>query len=131
LDQRWSRARCAARLSIYPARIHLYTVSCVEVLSVRVPREVLRWLDELAKLEGRERGEVVREILAQGVRERRVELALRLYREGRVTLWRAAELAGLSLWEMVGELEKRGVEVQYGLRELEEDLRAALGEGGS
>jgi len=103
----------------------------VEVLSVRVPREVLRWLDELAKLEGRERGEVVREILAQGVRERRVELALRLYREGRVTLWRAAEVAGLSLWEMVGELEKRGVEVQYGLRELEEDLRAALGEGGS
>ncbi len=29
------------------------------------------------------------------------------------------------------ELERRGVEIQYGLRELEEDLRAAPGEGGS
>jgi len=102
----------------------------MEVLSVRVPRELLRWLDELARLEGRGRSEVVREILERGVRERRVELALRLYREGRATLWRAAELAGLSLWEMVEELRRRGVEVQYGPGELEEDL-GAVGGGGT
>ncbi|HDM27052.1 MAG TPA: hypothetical protein ENG27_01900 [Candidatus Bathyarchaeota archaeon] len=44
--------------------------------------------------------------------ERAVEEASRLYKEGRVTLWRAAALAGLDLWEMIREMEKRGVELQ-------------------
>ncbi len=103
----------------------------VEVLSVRVPKEVREWLEELAKLEGRDRAEIVRDILVSGVRERRVKIALKLYSEGKVTLWKAAELAGLSLWEIIEEMEKRGVELQYSLKELEEDLRAALSEGSS
>ena len=94
----------------------------MEVLSVRVPREVREGLEELARLEGRDKAEVVREILVEGVRERRIEAALRLYREGKVTLWKAAELAGLSLWEMVEEAGRRGVPVQYGFEELMEDL---------
>ncbi len=89
---------------------------------MRVPREVMEDLEELARLERRDKAEVVREILVEGVRERRIEAALRLYREGKVTLWKAAELAGLSLWEMVEEAGRRGVEVQYGFRELAEDL---------
>ena len=101
----------------------------MEVLSVRVPREIRKWLEELAKLEGKDKAEIAREILAKGVRERRLEAALSLYRQGKATLWKAAELAGLSLWEIIDEMEKRRVELQYGSRELEEDLRAALSEG--
>jgi len=103
----------------------------LEVLSVRVPREVKDELERLAKLERRDKAEIAREILVNGVRERRIKVALKLYSEGKVTLWKAAELAGLSLWEMIEELERRGVELQYGLRELEEDLRAALSESSS
>lgn len=55
-------------------------------------------------------------------KEERVETTLSLYKEGKVTLWKVAELADLSLWEMVEEVERRGVKLQYGLRELEEDL---------
>jgi len=103
----------------------------VEVLSVRVPREVRKMLEELARLEGRDRAEIAREILAKGVREKRIEVAARLYREGKATLWKAAEIAGLSLWEMIAELKRRNLELQYGPRELEEDLKAALrGRGG-
>jgi len=49
----------------------------VEVLSVRVPREVREGLKELARLEGRDKAEIAKEILVKGVRERRVEAALR------------------------------------------------------
>ena len=101
----------------------------MEDLSVRVPREVVEGLDELARLEGRDQAEIAREVLVEGIRERRIRAALRLYSEGRVTLWKAAELAGLSLWEMIVELGRRGVELRYG--DPEDDLRAALGEGDS
>ena len=111
-------------------RIRSYTDG-MEVLSVRVPREVKEGLEELARLEGRDKAEIAREILARGVRERRIEVAIRAYREGRATLWRAAEMAGLSLLEMVEELRRQGVELQLSVEDLEEDLRAALGESGS
>ncbi len=103
----------------------------LEVLSVRIPREVKKELEELAKLENRNKAEIVREILIKGIREMRIEAALKLYREGRATLWKTAELAGLSLWEIIEELRKRGVELQYGYRELEEDLRASSDESSS
>lgn len=103
----------------------------MEVLSVRIPKEVKEELEELAKLKKRDKAEIIREILTEGIREKIIEAALKLYKEGKVTLWRAAELAGLSLWEIIEELRKRKVELQYGYRELEEDLRAALVESGS
>lgn len=98
----------------------------MEVLSVRVPEELRREIEELAKLEGRDKAEVVREVLAEGVRERKLRVALRIYREGKATLWKAARLAGVSLWEMIDALRRHGVELQYGPEDLEEDLRAAL-----
>ena len=102
----------------------------MEVLSVRVPEKVKREIEELARLEGKDRAEVAREALLEGLREKRIKAALGLYREGRVSLWKAARLAGFSLWELVEELERRGVELQYGEKELEEDLKAVLSEGG-
>lgn len=115
------------------AYIDVYTIvyEKMEVLSIRVPKEVREELEKLAKLEGRDRAEITREILVEGVRERRIRAALDLYREGKATLWKAAELAGLSLWETVDELTKRGIELQYGSKELEDDLRAALSESRS
>jgi predicted HTH domain antitoxin len=49
----------------------------------------------------------------------RVEAAIQLYREGRVTLGRAAEMAGLSRWEFRDLLADRGIimEVETALAE--------------
>jgi len=105
-------------------------VEALEVLSVRVPDELRREIEELAKLEGKDKAEVVREVLAEGVRERKLRVALRLYQEGKATLWKAARLAGVSLWEMVDALRRHGVELQYGPEDLEDDLRAALRDEG-
>ena len=66
--------------------------------------------------------------LAEIARPRSVEeelkllVALELYREGRVSLGKAAELAGLSLREFLYELRSRRVPLNYDLEELEEDV---------
>jgi len=57
-----------------------------------------------------------------GLRDKLVEDALRAYREGNVSMWKAAKIAGVSLWEFVEILKVKGIEIQYGLKELEEDL---------
>lgn len=112
--------------------IQLYTVAVVlKVLSIRVPTEVKRRLEELARLEKKSSAEIAREILDEGVRERAIKTVLKMYSERQITLWKAARLAGVSLWELIDKLEEYGIHLQYGLRELEEDLREALGEEGS
>ncbi len=55
--------------------------------------------------------------------ELRLLVALELYREGRVSLGKAAEIAGLSLREFLYELRIRRIPLNYDLEELEEDLK--------
>jgi len=63
------------------------------------------------------------------LKPRRVEdevkllVALELYREGKVSLGKAAGIAGLSVREFLYELRTRGIPINYDLEELEEDLR--------
>ena len=50
-------------------------------------------------------------------------VAVALYREGRISLGKAKELAGLkNKWEMVQLLNERGVDVHYSADDAKEDL---------
>ncbi len=55
--------------------------------------------------------------------ELRLLVALELYREGRISLGKAAEIAGLSLREFLYELRSRNIPLNYDLEELEQDLK--------
>ncbi|WP_297063765.1 UPF0175 family protein [Thermococcus sp.] len=52
----------------------------------------------------------------------RLYLAVELYREGLISLGKAAEIAGLSKWEMMEVLASKGVPLNYNRRDLEEDI---------
>lgn len=58
----------------------------------------------------------------------KLEHALDLYKKGKITLWKAAELAGLSLWEILEIVRKRKIPMYYTLEDVEEDIKAALEE---
>ena len=78
----------------------------MEMVSVRIPADVARLLG------ARDLSRAVRELVA-----------LELYREGVISLGKAAEIAGLSLWEMMELLARKGVPIRYGPEDLDEDLR--------
>lgn len=51
-------------------------------------------------------------------------LAIELYREGKLSLGKAAELAGArNKWKMLTILDKSGVPLNYGIEDLEDDLK--------
>ncbi len=94
------------------------------LVALRLPKKIRDDVDEIAKQEGKDRSSVMRELIALGMAEKSSERAVRLYSQGRVSAWKAASLAGVSLWEMLEILRSHGIEAQYGLRELEADLAA-------
>ena len=55
----------------------------------------------------------------------RIELAIALYARGVLSLGQARRLAGISKWEFLEELARRGVERHYTREELEDDIAFA------
>lgn len=95
-----------------------------ELVSFRLPEELQKELALLSKEEDRDKSEMVRELIRIGLKEKKIEKAVRLYKAGKVSASRAAEIAGVSLWKMIEIFRERKVETQYGQGELEEDLKA-------
>jgi predicted HTH domain antitoxin len=56
------------------------------------------------------------------VDELKQELAISLYAQGRLSIGKARELAGMSLWTFRQLLASRGISPHYDLEDLEEDL---------
>jgi predicted HTH domain antitoxin len=99
-----------------------------EIVSTRVTDDMAKDLEEIEQEEHTDRATIVRKLLAQAIAERKLKKALALYCAGKVTLWKAADIAGLSLWEMMEIVEKRKIPSQYDFENFREDFEAALKE---
>jgi len=93
-------------------------------ISLRLNKKTVSELDEIAKLEDKDRSSLVREIIEVGIKAKKVEHSIGLYQAGKASMWKAARLAELSLWEFMEELSARKIPVQYSEHDLEEDLKA-------
>ena len=95
-----------------------------EVVSARLPKEMVDLIEEIAREEKVDKSTVLNRALDHYTREWKLQRALESYREGAATLPRAAEIAGLSVWEMIDIISKRKIQPQYDIEDLEEDLKA-------
>lgn len=120
----------AFSVNIYMFRLRLNVDGdfVTEIISTRVPEEIARDLKEIEEEEKADRATVIRRLLANAIQQWKLQKALRLYREGKITLWRAARLAGLTLREMMELATREGIQFQYTKKDLEEDIAAALKE---
>ena len=91
-------------------------------LSTRLAKEEARKIDELAANLGLDRGAVLKQLIRKGLKEIQIERALDGYRRGTITLSRAAEIAELSLRDILLRLPEESVELNYDVEELRRDL---------
>ena len=91
-------------------------------LSTRLAEEEARKIDELAANLGLDRAAVLKQLIRKGLKEIQTERALDGYRRGTITLSRAAEIAELTLRDMLLRLPEQSVELNYDVRELLRDL---------
>jgi predicted HTH domain antitoxin len=93
-------------------------------ISTRLDPEDVKILQSLADLSGFDRSTLVKSLLRRGMKELRLDHAAEALRKEKVTLSRAAELAGLDVWDFIAGMESRGLELHYGVDELNQDLDA-------
>ena len=92
-----------------------------KTISVEVDEEFAKALETIEQ-PYLDRPTLIKTLLFSGLKQYRIELALRKYLEGEVSTWKAAEIAGVSLRRMNKILQEKGVEMHYSEESLKEDL---------
>ena len=89
-----------------------------KTVSIRLEADDYNFLRTLAETDKEDLSTAIRDLVARG----RVFLALERYREGKASLGKAAEVAGLSISEMLDALAEHGVEADFHV----EDYRKSI-----
>ncbi len=92
-------------------------------INLRVPEEVASDLDQLAEQAHATRIDIARQILLDGVAERKRDYALELYRQGRASKSKAAEIAGISVWELMDLTSQEETVNTYTLQDAVDEVR--------
>jgi len=78
-------------------------------INLRIETQVAHELERIAEAEALRRTDLIRKYLIEGIRRWKLEQAITRYQRGEITLERAAVDAGLSLYEMMDQLRRRGI----------------------
>ncbi len=94
-----------------------------EAIGIRLPKEVLKQIEQLSKEDMEDRSTVIRKLVIIGYSSLRKEKAAGKYRKGELTLSEAAHQAGLTVWEMERYLIEQGVSSSYSIEDLAREVQ--------
>ncbi len=93
----------------------------METISVKIDEEFSKAIDELRQPRIKKQT-LIKNLLMSGLKQYKLELAIKKYIEGEISTWKAAEIAGISLRNMNRILQEKGIEMHYSQESLREDL---------
>jgi predicted HTH domain antitoxin len=98
------------------------------VVTMRLPEEVINELEDIAKTEHLDRVSLIRKMLLEDVERYRLKRAADRYMRGRISIEEAAVRAKVSVWRMVEYLREENINPQpETLEELKEGLARTEG----
>jgi predicted HTH domain antitoxin len=93
-----------------------------EIITAQVKNEIAKELREYMEVYGIDRSAAIRKLLERGIRDWKIETAVTNYRDRKVSLMKASEMAGVSVWEFLDELKKRDIPVNISFKAIEKTL---------
>jgi predicted HTH domain antitoxin len=106
---------------MYTDKDFVYTMKTM-TLSLRLDSEEVKMLDEAANRDGLDRSSLLKRLMRRGYADYRLEAACAAYRHGDVTLSRAAEMAGISLYDLLSRLPGAGLQMNLSADDLRREL---------
>ena len=97
-----------------------------KIISIRPTEEIERKLEMLIGIEKTERSALIRRILDTGINEELKTRALELFRDKKVSLAKAAEIADISVREMMDLIKEKGISLHISIEDIRGDFEAAM-----
>jgi len=95
-------------------------------ISIRLTEDFMKDAQKLAHLEMVDNSTIIRSALKKGFANVKLEIALENFSKGKVSTSEAAEIADLSVGEMMDEIVKRGLKPNITKEDLKGSLERAL-----
>ncbi len=95
----------------------------IETVSVRLDEKLIREVKHIERELKSDRSEVVRRLLDQAVKEWKLQKALELLRKERISMGKAAEMAELTIYEVMKKADDIGILIGYTEKELMKDIK--------
>jgi len=92
-------------------------------ITTRVSEDIEKEIRSISDREQLDRSTVVRRLLVEGIKDWKIKYALEQYSDGKITIWRAARMAGVSLRQMLDIAAKKGIPFQYTIEDMRADFR--------
>lgn len=94
--------------------------------SLRASENILKEAERLSKIVKVDKSLILRGALEKGLEKVRLEEAIKLFSMGKLTVSEAANIAGISIGEIMEIFRERGMNSRITKEELEETLQKAL-----
>ncbi len=95
-------------------------------ISITAPEDIENKINMLAAGFHMDRSAVIRSIIDIGMRQKLIEYSLNQYMQKKVSLGKAAEIAGISIREMLDILNEKGIPLHISQKSILEDFEAAM-----
>lgn len=97
-------------------------------ISVRLDKSLLKELSAIEKNWHADRSEAIRRLLAKAVNSWKMQSAVERLREHKISIGKASEECGLSIWEMLDIVKEKNIDwTGYSKEDLERDLKVLEG----
>lgn len=94
-----------------------------KIITTRLPDEFVIKINAIAKQEGLDVSTVMRKLLANAIKEWKIEQAFEKYKNGEFSFGQTIKFAEISPWDFPDLLKQKGMCVNYDSEELEKDLK--------
>jgi predicted HTH domain antitoxin len=95
----------------------------MKVITTRIDDKYFEDLKIIEKEEARDRAEVIRRLLAIAIKEWKIKKSLELLKKHKITMRKAASIAGVSYVEMLDLSSQEDIDSGYTIKDLQEDLK--------
>jgi len=95
-------------------------------ISIILPDNLKKEIDKLRELYKEDQSSFIRKLLWKSIAREKLEFALKEYLNDKISIGKASESAGISIWEMLDELKKRNITLNYKIAEAELEIERIL-----
>jgi len=96
-------------------------------VSARIQKSQAQEIERLASKKGTDKSAIIRELLAMAIQNEKIEDALHKVQTKKITIWKAAEMAGITYREMLELLKTHNIPFPLSEQELRREIEEITG----
>jgi len=96
-------------------------------VSARIQKSQAEEIERLASKKGTDKSAIIRELLATAIQNKKIEEALNQVQAKKITVWKAAEIAGVTYREMLELLKTHNIPFPLSEQELRREIEEITG----